>query len=147
LERNNVHKVLGNYSVTGDTGERVYYNGSMRIVVDAHLDLAYNAARGRDVLRPAAEQPPDGTDIATVGLPDLKRGGVGLICTTVFCMPSYDGRTGYRTADEACAVAHEQLRWYQSCEKSGQLRFVRTASELPAEPPADGTPLPAILLM
>ena len=26
------------------------------LIVDAHLDLAYNALRGRDVLRPAAEQ-------------------------------------------------------------------------------------------
>ena len=119
----------------------------MRIVVDAHLDLAYNVSRGRDVLRPAAEQPVDGTDVATVGLPDLKRGGVALVCTTIFCMPSYDGRSGYRTGEEARAVAQEQLSWYQGCERSGHLRFVRSANELPIRPTADDEPLPAILLM
>jgi membrane dipeptidase len=116
------------------------------MIVDAHLDLAYNVARGRDVLRPAAEQPADETYVATVGLPDLKRGGVGLICTTVFCMPSYDGRAGYRTADEARAVAHDQLRWYHRCERSGQLRFVRSANDLPSRPVAENEPLPAIML-
>jgi membrane dipeptidase len=119
----------------------------MPIVVDAHLDLAYNVARGRDVLRPAAEQPADDSYIATVGLPDLKRGGLGLICATVFCMPSYHGGAGYRTVEEARAVAHEQLRWYQGCEKLAQLRFVRSSNDLPSWPVAENEPLPAIMLM
>jgi membrane dipeptidase len=125
----------------------VYYIGRMPIVVDAHLDLAYNAAKGRDVTRPAVEQPADGSDIATVGLPDLRRGAVGLICTTVFCMPSVDGQPGYRSADEACAVAQKQLRWYQDCERIGHLRFVRSAEDLPTQPPTEDEPLAAIMLM
>src|SRR5688572_8873007 len=61
---------------------------SRSFIVDAHLDLAYNALRGRDVLRPAAEQDAaPGEELPTIGLPDLRRGGVGLICATVFCMP------------------------------------------------------------
>ena len=40
-------------------------------IVDAHLDLSYNALRGRDVLRAAREQPADDEGIPTVGLPDL----------------------------------------------------------------------------
>src|SRR5260370_1328235 len=49
------------------------------LIVDAHLDLAYNAVRGRDVLRPAREQTADAEGIPSVGLPDLRAGNVGLI--------------------------------------------------------------------
>ena len=55
--------------------------------VDAHLDLAYNALRGRDVLRAAGEQKADEDGIPSVGLPDLRRGSVGLICATIYCEP------------------------------------------------------------
>ena len=44
------------------------------LIVDAHLDLAYNVRRGRDVTRPALEQPVVDNEIATVGLPDLRAG-------------------------------------------------------------------------
>lgn len=97
---------------------------------DAHLDLAYNAVRGRDVLRPAMEQTPDEEGIPTVGLPDLRAGGVGLVCATVFCMPSLNGQPGYRSADEAAAAAAEQLAWYQRQETAGVMRFVRAPADL-----------------
>src|SRR5687768_14191763 len=96
-------------------------------IVDAHLDLAYNAVRGRDVLRPAAEQSPDAEGIPTVGLPDLHAGGVGLVCATVFCMPSLNGEPGYRNAEEAAAAAATQLDWYRQQETAGRMGFVRTA--------------------
>jgi len=83
------------------------------MIVDAHLDLSYNALRGRDVLRPAAEQAPDEEGIPTVGVPDLRAGGVGLVCATLFSMPSLDGKPGYRTAQEAHDDALAQLGWYQ----------------------------------
>lgn len=82
-------------------------------IVDAHLDLSYNALRGRDVLRSAAEQTPDEEGIPTVGLPDLKAGGVGLVCATLFPMPSLDGKPGYRDAQEAQDDATNQLAWYE----------------------------------
>jgi membrane dipeptidase len=111
-------------------------------IVDAHLDLASNAVGGRDVLRPAAEQPP-GRTIPTVGLPDLARGGVGLVCATVFCAPAYDGRAGYTTADEANVVALRQLDWYRQQTAAGRFRFVRTKSDLNGDGPGQS----AILLM
>ena len=52
-----------------------YPNPPAMLIVDAHLDLAYNALRGRDVLRPAAEQAADDEGIPTVGLPDLRAAG------------------------------------------------------------------------
>ena len=54
------------------------------LIVDAHLDLAYNVTRGRDVTLPALQQPMTHDEIPTAGLPDLIAGGVGLICATIF---------------------------------------------------------------
>jgi hypothetical protein len=78
------------------------------LIVDAHLDLAYNVDRGRDVTRPAREQPVVDNEVATTGLPDLHAAGVGLICATMFCSPGK-----YKTAEEARAIALNQLAWYQ----------------------------------
>jgi len=114
------------------------------LIVDAHLDLSYNALRGRDVLRPAIEQTPDEEGIPTVGVPDLKAGGVGLVCATIFCEPSINGKPGYRTADEAHAVGMKHLDWYRQQEQAGRFRFVRSAAGLPTDLTG---PLPAILLL
>ena len=120
------------------------------VIVDAHLDLAYNAViRGRDVTRPAAEQPAVDNEIATVGLPDLRKGGVGLICATIFCPPCNYKNRGYATADEARALAMEQLNWYRQRVDEGLMNFVTSRGELPesADPLANVGPLRFILLM
>src|SRR5688572_6169736 len=118
------------------------------MIVDAHLDLAYNALRGRDVTLPAAEQPADDEGIPTVGLPDLRAGGVGLVGATIFCMPSLDGKPGYRTADEASKAAWAQMRWYQQQVAAGTVRLVRDAADLPAASGrSESTPLAAIILL
>lgn len=115
-------------------------------IVDAHLDLAYNALRGRDVLRPAVEQIADEEGIPSVGLPDLHEGNVALVCGTIFCAPCLkEGETGYRTADEAHAAAVEQYEWYRERERDGTMRLVRTNRDVPSS--ATSSPLPMILLM
>ncbi|MDP9172430.1 MAG: membrane dipeptidase [Planctomycetota bacterium] len=119
-------------------------------IVDAHLDLADNAMAGRAVEKPAREQTPDDL-IPTVGLPDLRAGGVNLIGATIFCMPSIDGRPGYQNAEEAHQQAMDQLQWYQRQEKARTLTFVRNAGQMPgAESPRTTLPLAtthAILLL
>ena len=95
------------------------------MIVDAHLDLAYNAVRGRAVHRPARQQAADDEGIPTVGLPDLRDGGVDLICGVIFCEPAADGRDGYRTAEEAHQAALNQLRWYHEQESQGALQILR----------------------
>jgi membrane dipeptidase len=103
----------------------------MPIIVDAHLDLAYNAAHGRDVTARAADQPANEDGIATVGLPDLRDGGVGLVCATIFCAPSINGSPGYTTAEQARAVALGQLSWYEEQIAEGRMRFVQNGADLP----------------
>ena len=104
-------------------------------IVDAHLDLSYNAARGRDVRRPAIEQQTIGDEIPTVGLPDLNAGGVGLICATIFCLPATAAAPGdprgYHDAEGARTQALTQLEWYRKCVSDGLLRFVEDAADLP----------------
>jgi membrane dipeptidase len=107
-------------------------------IADAHLDLSYNAIlRGRDVTRPAAEQPVADNEIATVGFPDLRKGGVGLVCATIFCSPKRENRPkGYVTADEAHAQAMAQWDWYRKQIDADELRLVRTKADLPQPQPS-----------
>ena len=116
------------------------------LIVDAHLDLAYNALRGREVTLPAAQQTAalgDGTP--SVGLPDLRQGGVDLVCATIFCEPAKGDHPGYRTAEEAHAQAQRQLRWYYKQVADGLLSLVTEPGQLP-HGPRPGTQN-AILLM
>src|SRR4051812_8378210 len=119
---------------------------SRRVLADAHLDLAYNAVRGRDVTRPAVEQTPDKEGTPTVGLPDLHAGGVRLVCATIFCEPDADPPTGFRTPQQAHEAAERQWAWYRERETDGLMRFVRSSSEVPDEGEGSKTLL-AILLM
>jgi membrane dipeptidase len=103
------------------------------MIVDAHLDLAYNAVRGRALLERAETQQADAQGIPTVGLPNLRDGGVGLICATIFCEPADEKHSGYRTPDEARTAALRQLHWYREQEQGGLFAFVRTSQEVPDE--------------
>src|SRR5688500_19398526 len=106
-------------------------------IADAHLDLAYNALRGRNILLPAAQQTPDDEGIPTVGFPDLHAGGVGLICATIFCQPNSPRSTGYKTAQEAHAMAWQQMGWYRRQVEAGLIEFVTSRDALAA---AESTP-------
>jgi membrane dipeptidase len=115
------------------------------LIVDAHLDLAFNVGRGRDVTRPAIEQPVVENEIATVGLPDLRRGNVGLVCATIFAEPRNQWfPQGYADGDGAHAVARRQLDWYAARVSDGSMRLVRSADDLPVAPEPT---TPAILLL
>jgi membrane dipeptidase len=124
---------------------------SSMFIVDAHLDLSYNADRGRDVRKPASEQQTIGDEIATVGLPDLKAGSGGLICATIFCLPASaaiagDPR-GYHGAEEARDRALSQLDWYRRCVNDGQIRLVKTRADLPSPVDKSSAVQAAIILL
>jgi membrane dipeptidase len=115
------------------------------MIVDAHLDLAFNVFRGRNPRQPAAQQPIADREIATVGLPDLRAGKVGLICATIFCEPASPANpAGYTTADQARQQALTQLAWYRDCFNAGELSLVETAGQLPS---AAAPSISTILLM
>jgi membrane dipeptidase len=95
---------------------------STPLVFDAHLDLAMNACRGRDPLQPAAVQPVVENEIATVGLPDLRAGGVRHLCAAIFCEPSFNGSVGYTDPESAYAMARTQLAVYQQWHAAGEIQ-------------------------
>jgi membrane dipeptidase len=117
-------------------------------IVDAHLDLAFNIERGRDITRPASEQPFVQNETATTGLPDLRAGRVGLVLATIFCRPaSGEGRTGYTDAAGAMIQAQRQLSHYGRLEQAGEVRMVRSREDLPSGDEPRHRALPILLLM
>lgn len=100
---------------------------------DAHLDLAYLALNGRDMLAPLRqvqiEQPG-----AAVTIPSLRDAAVATVLATIFVQPlnsaapAENGRWCYRTADEAYACAEAQLNIYDQWLACGALIDARTSA-------------------
>ncbi len=132
--------------------------------VDSHLDLAMNAlVWNRDLtlkahetrrLEAAMGMTEKGRAAGTVGLPDLRRGEIGLCLATVLARVNPDARTSidFRTHDIAYAHAQGELAVYRSLERRGNMRMIRDQAALAAHlaelnrDPAEA-PLGFVLLM
>lgn len=102
--------------------------------IDAHLDLAMNALEwNRDLRRPTSElnarevargltDKPD-RGLATVSLPDLRRGGIGLVVATQIARYTAPDNPlpGWNSAEQAWAQTQGQLAWYREMEASGEM--------------------------
>lgn len=97
--------------------------------IDGHLDLAYLAAAGRDLLQPVRDP-----EVGCVSYPALAEAGVRLIFGTLFTETGAAGQpAGYRDQDDldgARGAALAQLEWYESEEAAGRLRILRRRSDL-----------------
>ncbi len=113
------------------------------ILVDAHLDLAYNAlAYGRDLtlplsaLRAQTTQQPAGRGIPTVCLPALQEAGVALAFATLFVPPlneklaQVENSYAYRTPAEAHRLAMAQLDYYHRL--ADEQPNIRLVTDLPS---------------
>ena len=139
----------------------------MRGVIDGHLDLALSAITvGRDIRQPLDEvrrlDPVDSPyGQAMVTLPELRRGGVGIVVATVLarCKPWVDpGRKPLRTdldyaqPETAYAVAQGQLAYYRLLERQNLIYLILHRSSLETHwnrwmrSPAS-TPIGVILMM
>lgn len=112
-------------------------------IVDAHLDLAYNAVNhGRDLRQElsalrAAEPNGSANGVATVTFPELAKGGVGLLFGTLFVMPA-DSAVGsigetavYHNAAEAHQQAMTQLDYYHRLvDEDERFRLVGSTKQL-----------------
>ena len=131
-------------------------------VVDAHLDLAFNAvAVGRDLTLPLDElRSAEGRtrESAMVTWPELRAAGIDLVFGTLFAHPAKRQRMQPEPADRAAsdasgddqaeaderdlpayvdaegahAQAHSQLDWYRAMEAAGWARIVRSVRDLQA---------------
>jgi len=101
------------------------------MIVDAHLDLAYNTQElGRDLtlgLEEIRANDPNLEGVPTVTLPALKEGGVGLAFATLYADPK-------RCPDPEAAhkAALAQLDVYRRWEDAGLVRIVRNKDGLQA---------------
>lgn len=113
------------------------------LIVDAHLDLAYNGLRGRDIRRAAVEQTggkDDGEGIPTVGLPDLRKAaggeGIGFVCATIFTPgddPANHTNLGHGVfTGDSQVDGWKQMELYLQLMKEGEIDLVTTADEIPA---------------
>ncbi len=137
-------------------------------VIDAHLDLAWNAlAFNRDITLPIDElrrreaHMTDGKwrGRCTTSLPELRRAGIKVCVATLLARsgPSQAQKASYGRTDLdfaaqsiAYATAHGQLAYYRLLEDQGHLRMLRTRADLDAHwavHDRDDSPLGIILSM
>ena len=118
--------------------------------VDGHLDLATNAMTlNRDLTQNVddirnLEKALGLTDFqdrgkGTVSLPELRKGNIGLVITTLISRFSLSGEKieimdlqGWHSPEQAYANAMGQLEWYRQMERIGEMKAITTRKELRA---------------
>lgn len=99
------------------------------VIFDAHLDLAFNAAEGRDLTRPLPQ--PLGDETAVVNFESLRQAGVRACLGTLWAFPqSADHPGGYTTPQEARKLALEQLDHYLRWQDQGHVKLLHSGGEL-----------------
>lgn len=102
-------------------------------IVDGHLDIAWNVRRGRDILKTASEVrslEQRRTEQCMVTLPELERGGVAIVFTTVHAQAKefVDDLPVYDPASET--QVRDQLEVYQRLEDEGLVRVIHDLNSL-----------------
>lgn len=110
------------------------------LIIDAHLDLAWNALQwNRDLLYSAhtirtheSNMSGPGRGLGTVGLPDLRRGRVALCFATLLARSTGTpvDHIDMRSPEQACGVARGQLAYYRALEKHGHVRVIGDGAAL-----------------
>ena len=110
-------------------------------IIDAHLDLSMNAMEwNRDlrnevpVLRNLEKGMTDKPDRerATVSLPDLRRGNIGIVVATQiarFVKPE-SKIPGWNSPEQAWAQTQGQLQWYKAMEEAGEMTAITDKKSL-----------------
>jgi len=122
----------------------------MRLIIDSHLDIGWNAVSfNRDqtlTVEQIRKREADMTDEPsrgnnTVTLPALRRGGIALSVATLLARGGPEQKTqksylrsdlDFANQDIAHAAALGQLGYYRLLEQQGHMRFIHTAAELDA---------------
>lgn len=108
--------------------------------IDAHLDLSMNAMEwNRDLTKPVADinkrekhladKPDRGK--ATVSLPELRKGNIGLVVATQIAryVSPENPLPGWHSPAQAWAQTQAQLAWYKAMEAAGEMVQI---TDLPA---------------
>ncbi|HEU5103226.1 MAG TPA: membrane dipeptidase, partial [Roseiflexaceae bacterium] len=110
------------------------------LIVDAHLDLSWNALQwGRDLRRSvytirtqentSAEK---GRGLGTVAFPEMRQGRLALTIATLIARSTGQAspHIDYATPAQAYGIAHGQLAYYRALERDGDVRVLVDAAEL-----------------
>jgi membrane dipeptidase len=110
-------------------------------IIDAHLDLAMNAMEWNRDLRLSVtgindrekglkDKPDRGS--ATVSLPELRKGNVGLVVATQIARFVEPGSwlPGWNSPEQAWAQTQAQLAWYKAMEDDGEMVQVNDLQSL-----------------
>src|SRR6476661_6047973 len=109
--------------------------------IDAHLDLSMNALEwNRDLTRPVVEinerekgmtDKPDRCN-ATVSLPELRKGNIGLVVATQIAryVAPANNLPGWHSPEQAWAQTQGQLAWYNAMEDAGEMFQVNDLASL-----------------
>jgi membrane dipeptidase len=110
------------------------------LIIDSHLDLAWNAHQwNRDIRRSVytirtseVGVPGRGRTQNTVALPEMRKGRIALCWATLLArstgnpVPHYD----FADATQAFGIARGQLAYYRALERQGEGRVITTFDEL-----------------
>lgn len=109
--------------------------------IDAHLDLSMNAMEWNRDLRSSiteinerekgmTDKPDRGN--ATVSLPELRKGDIGLVVATQIARYVAPGNPlpGWHSPEQAWAQTQAQLAWYKAMEETGEMVQVNNAVSL-----------------
>ena len=123
-------------------------DSKLLFIVDGHLDLATNAMTlNRDLTQNVEnirnlEKALELTDFqdrgkGTVSLPELRKGNIGLVVTTLISRYSSTGEKieimdlpGWHSPEQAYANAIGQLEWYRQMERKGEMKAITNRKEL-----------------
>ncbi|UIR57375.1 dipeptidase [Sphingobacterium sp. SRCM116780] len=116
-------------------------NEMMPFIFDAHLDLSMNAMEWNRDLRLSItdlndremgmqDRPDRGK--ATVSFGELRKGNIGLVVATQIARYIAQGSAlpGWNSPEQAWAQTQGQLAWYKAMEQDGQMRMIKTKTDL-----------------
>ena len=110
------------------------------LIIDAHLDLSWNALQGnRDLLRSAytirtqeVGTPGKGRAQGTVAFPDMRQGRLAVSVVTLFarCTGQPSPHSDYASPAQSYGVAQGQLAYYRGLEYEGYIRIIADRANL-----------------
>ncbi len=110
------------------------------LIIDAHLDLSWNALQGnRDLLRSAytirtqeAGTPGKGRAQGTVAFPDMREGRLAVSVVTLFARSTGhpSPHSDYASPVQSYGIAQGQLAYYRALEYEGHIRLITDRATL-----------------
>jgi len=109
-------------------------------IIDAHLDLAWNALQWNRNLQQSvytiraqeSNLPEPGRGQGTVAFPEMRKGHIALCCATVIARSTGHAvqHVDYASHEQAYATAQGQLAYYHALDASGAVRLIKSLSQL-----------------